>query len=285
MIPEEISTALGSEFTILSCKPLSGGDINQVYRLDTSSGTFCLKVNYSDRFPGMFEAEARGLNLLKDTEEIRIPGVIRVVSGKRYSALMLEYIHPARPEEDYMFRFGVSLAKLHDHSATYYGLDHDNYMGSLPQSNRKSDSWVDFFREERLEQQVWMATDSGGLSTDTNRMFNQLFSKLEELLVVGKPSLLHGDLWGGNFIISETGHAALIDPAVYYGHGEVDLAMTKLFGGFSPEFYRGYESHKQLAPGWMERLDLYQLYPLLVHVNLFGAGYLGSVRRILQKFC
>ncbi|MBE0646377.1 MAG: fructosamine kinase family protein [Bacteroidales bacterium] len=284
MIPEEIITSLKTHLSIYSDKPLAGGDINQVYRIDTSAGTFCLKVNYSDRFPGMFEKEAQGLSLLERAGEIRVPSVVEVITGKQYSALLLEYIAEARPVTDYMFRFGASLARLHDHSEVFYGLDVDNYMGSLPQSNRKSNSWIDFFREERLEKQVRLARDSGRLNDDINNMFSRLFSRLDKLLVVEKSSLLHGDLWGGNFMISETGDACLIDPAVYYGNREVDLAMTTLFGGFSPEFYTGYESQTKLDSGWRDRLELYNLYPLLVHVNLFGTGYLGSVRKILQKF-
>ncbi len=284
MLPDEIIEFLGHRFQIHASRALSGGDINQVYRIDTSGGIYCLKVNSADRFPGMFEKEALGLSLLRKANELYIPSVAEVISTKHYSALLLEFIDSAQPDKNFMFRFGVSLAKLHDHSTSSFGLDHDNYMGSLPQSNREQTNWTDFFIEERLEKQLRPARDSGQLSRDTDNLFSRLFSRLDQLMPVDMPALLHGDLWGGNFMVSETGEACLIDPAVYYGHREVDLAMTTLFGGFSSGFYQGYESHQKLVPGWRERLDLYNLYPLLVHVNLFGGGYMDSVRRILRKF-
>lgn len=284
MIPYEISSFLGTHFQIRVSRALSGGDINRVYRLDTSGGIFCLKFNLAEKFPGMFKKEAMGLSLLREADEIRIPSVIEVISLERYSALLLEFVDAGTPIKDYMFRFGVSLARLHDHTDSSYGLDHDNYMGSLPQSNRKHASWIDFFKEERLEKQLRLAMDSGRLSRNIGELFSRFFSRLDQLLVTDKPALLHGDLWGGNVMVSETGEACLIDPAVYYGHREVDLAMTTLFGGFSSDFYHGYESHHKLISGWRERLDLYNLYPLLVHVNLFGGGYAGTVRGILQKF-
>ncbi|MBL7110839.1 MAG: fructosamine kinase family protein [Bacteroidales bacterium] len=284
MIPDEIIAFLESRFQIHASRALAGGDINQVYRIDSSGGVFCLKINSAGKFPEMFIKEAKGLSLLQAAKELRVPSVVEVITLTHYSAILLEFINTAEPVKDFMFRFGASLAKLHDHTASFYGLDHDNYMGSLPQSNRKSSNWIDFFREERLEKQLRLARDSGQLTGDTNVLFSRLFSRLDQLLSVDRPSLLHGDLWGGNFMVSETGEPCLIDPAVYYGHREVDLAMTKLFGGFSSDFYHGYESHHGLVPGWRERLDLYNLYPLLVHVTLFGGGYIGSVRRILQKF-
>ncbi|MFH1295955.1 MAG: fructosamine kinase family protein [Bacteroidota bacterium] len=284
MIPDELRLFLQKRFHIQAIRPLAGGDINKVCQLDTSLGSYCLKFNSADRYPGMFEKEAGGLILLNASKTFRIPAVTEVITLDSYSALLLEFIHSGKPVNDFMFRFGLSLAKLHDRSSPEYGLGHDNYMGSLPQSNRKHKNWIDFFREERLEKQLRMARDSGQLTRDTHTLFTSLFSRLDQLLVVDRPALLHGDLWGGNFMVSETGEACLIDPAVYFGHREVDLAMTTLFGGFSSDFYRGYESHHRLVPGWRERLDLYNLYPLLVHVNLFGEGYMGSVHRILQKF-
>ncbi|NQV01436.1 MAG: fructosamine kinase family protein [Bacteroidia bacterium] len=284
MLPGEIIGFLGPRFQIHASRILSGGDINQVYRIDTTRGVFCLKFNSADRFPGMFEKEAGGLSLLREANALRIPSVVDVITLKHYSALLLEFIDTAAPVKDFMFRFGVSLGKLHDHTTSSFGLDHDNYMGSLPQSNRKNTNWIDFFREERLERQLRLARASGQLTSDTDNLFSRLFSRLDQLLAVDKPALLHGDLWGGNVMVSETGEACLIDPAVYYGHREVDLAMTTLFGGFPSDFYQGYESHHELIPGWRERLDLYNLYPLLVHLNLFGGGYMESVCRTLQKF-
>ncbi|TSA28009.1 MAG: ketosamine-3-kinase [Bacteroidetes bacterium] len=284
MIPDELKLFLQNRYQIQSIRPLVGGDINQVYRLDRSSGTLCLKFNSAERYPQMFAKEANGLSLLRASQTLRVPVVVEVIDLDSCSALLLEFIHSAGPVNDFMFRFGFSLAKLHDLTAFEYGLDDDNYMGSLSQSNRKHNNWIDFFREERLERQIHLARDSGKISAETSRFFSRLFARLDRLLSVDRPALVHGDLWGGNFMVSETGEACLIDPAVYYGHREIDLAMTTLFGGFSADFYTGYEAHHELVPGWRERLDIYNLYPLLVHVNLFGGGYLGSVMSILKRF-
>jgi fructosamine-3-kinase len=157
-------------------------------------------------------------------------------------------------------------------------------MGSLVQYNTPEKSWVEFFVCRRLQVQVALAFDSGHLDKSAVTRFDRFYSRLDQIFSPGKPSLLHGDLWGGNYMVSESGEPCLIDPAVYYGHREVDLAMTTLFGGFSAEFYTGYESHHKLEPGWRERLDIYNLYPLLVHLNLFGSSYLGSVTSILKRF-
>jgi len=292
MVPEEIVSSLNSyfrtrgdhSFTVYSAQKLTGGDINQVYRLHTTSGLFCLKYNVAGKYPEMFRKEALGLELLQNAGELRIPGVEYAGTSNQYAYLLLEYIDSARQVSDFMARFGISLAKLHDHTAGRFGLDHDNYMGSLAQSNIPADNWVEFFSGQRLLKQVSLAFDSGRIDRNAVADFDRFYARLDQLLVPGKPSLLHGDLWGGNYMVSETGEACLIDPAAYFGHREVDLAMTTLFGGFSPDFYRGYESHHKLEAGWRERLDIYNLYPLLVHLNLFGSSYLGSVMNILKRF-
>ena len=292
MIPEEISSSLYAyfhsqgdiHFAIHSTKSLSGGDINKVCKIDSSSGTFCLKYNSADKFPSMFENEAQGLRLLKSAGEIYIPDVITESTLSDYSYLLLEFIDSSKEVDRFMFRFGESLARLHDNSTDFYGLDHNNYMGSLPQSNEQHDNWIEFFIEERLLKQVVLARDSGRLDRAGVLLFDQLFVRLDRLLAIDIPALLHGDLWGGNYMVSDMGEPCLIDPAVYFGHREVDLAMTTLFGGFSADFYLGYEAHHKLEPEWRERLEVYTLYPLLIHLNLFGSSYLGSIQQILNRF-
>ena len=279
MIPDEISSSLQSHFqshgdthfVIYSTRDLSGGDINQTCKLDTSSGVFCLKYNSADKFPAMFEKEAQGLRLLQGAGDLRVPAVITDNSLSAYSYLLLEFIDSEKEIDRFMFHFGESLARLHDNSSDFFGLDHDNYMGSLPQSNNPHDDWFEFFVAERLLKQVALARDSGLLDHATTTLFDQLFVRLDRLLAKDLPALLHGDLWSGNYMVSETGEACLIDPAVYFGHREVDLAMTTLFGGFSDDFYNGYESHHPLEQGWKERLEIYNLYPLLIHLNLLKA--------------
>jgi fructosamine-3-kinase len=155
-------------------------------------------------------------------------------------------------------------------------------MGSLPQSNKKHTTWNEFFVEERLKKQVSLAGDY--FSFSDHAAFDRLYKRLDALLPVEPPALLHGDLWGGNYMISPAGKACLIDPAVYYGHREVDISMTTLFGGFDEHFYFSYEEEYPLEKGWRERLDIFKLYPLLIHLNLFGSGYLGSILNTIRRF-
>jgi len=292
MIPEEITDSLSTffeeqssvPFRVLSDTPLSGGCINHVSRLKTSAGDFCLKYNRSISFPGMFESEARGLLLLKNSGEIRVPSVIHVCSGKQYAFLILEFISSGSPAPGMMSDFGRSLARLHSHTAEMFGEDRDNYMGSLSQSNRKHEDWVSFFIEERLEKQVQLALSAGYFSNETLAHFHKLYQQLDNIFPGEKPALLHGDLWGGNYLMSETGNACLIDPAVYYGNREIDIAMTTLFGGFDNTFYSGYNEIFPLEKGWRQRIDICNLYPLLIHLNLFGHVYLGQIESIVRKY-
>lgn len=155
-------------------------------------------------------------------------------------------------------------------------------MGSLPQSNKKQARWNDFFIEERLKKQVLLAREY--FSSADLISFERLYARLDELLPVEPSALLHGDLWGGNYMVSSDGKACLIDPAVYYGHREVDIAMTTLFGGFDEQFYISYNEEYPLEINWQQRLDIFKLYPLLIHLNLFGSGYLGSILSIIRRF-
>ena len=176
------------------------------------------------------------------------------------------------------------LAELHLQSSERFGLDHDNYIGSLPQQNSEHDSWVEFYRDERLISQMKLAEMGGRLTSKMKQGFDSLFLELENLFPNEKPSLLHGDLWSGNMMVAEDGSPSIFDPAVYYGHREMDLAMMALFGGFGDSWVSAYNELYPLEADWQERIPLGQLYPLMVHVNLFGGGYAGSVERILHQF-
>lgn len=274
----------GENFSILSARPLGGGSINEVFHIRTTAGDFCLKYNRSNAFPKMFETEALGLELLAKTGDIRVPTVICHAALPDYSYILMEFIRSISSIKGFFQDFGINLARLHHHKNELFGLDYNNYMGSLPQNNCYHSAWVDFFIEERLDKQVRLAVQKGLLDQKGEKLFEHLYPALYEILPEEPPCLVHGDLWSGNFIVSEKGRACLIDPAVYYGNREADLAMSTLFGGFDKEFYQAYDEEYPLIPGWKERLEIYNLYPLLIHLNLFGQGYLGSILSTLRRF-
>ncbi len=281
---KKLEKVIGKETEILSVSPVGGGSINETFRVETSSGLFFVKKNSSSLYPKMFEKEALGLKILADAGEIPVPEVVAWDETNEESFLILNYITPGTKSADFWETFAKRLAALHRHTDKMFGLDHDNYIGSLPQPNRHHSAWTDFFREERLQFQVKMARDAGKIGGDTIKRFERFYQKLEDIFPVEPPALIHGDLWGGNFIVNSNGEAVIIDPAVYYGHREMDLGMSQLFGGFHNSFYEAYNRHFPLQPGWQERLDYCNLYPLMVHVNLFGGGYLASVNSILKIF-
>jgi protein-ribulosamine 3-kinase len=261
-----------------------GGCINHGGKLSTSRGNFFLKWNDIAKFPEMFKAECKGLLLLRQQNAIRIPKVIGVGENDTFQFLLLEFIEERTRSKNYWLQLGERLATLHRQHSIQFGLDHSNYIGSLLQSNNQNNSWIDFFIECRLDAQLKIALHSGAVDSTWIKKFESLYSKLTTLLPEERPSLLHGDLWSGNLLIDEKGEPCLIDPAVYYGNREADLAMTKLFGGFDTTFYHCYDEIFPLQQGYEERADIYNLYPLLVHVNLFGGSYKRSVENIVNKF-
>jgi fructosamine-3-kinase len=269
---------------ILKVTAVGGGCINNTVKLETTKGTFFVKYNHANRYPGMFEAEAKGLRILRETGEIFVPEVICYGEKGDEAFLALGFVQPGKRLSGFFGDFGIRLAKLHRHSSEKFGIDHDNYIGSLPQSNTFHSSWVEFFIVERMEKQIKLARDCGVVSSSTIQQFNRLFSRLNEIFPEEKPSLLHGDLWNGNYMTAPDGTPCIVDPAVYYGFREMDIAMSKLFGGFSPEFYSCYTNEFPLEKGWESRIDLCNLYPLMVHVNLFGGAYIYDVRHILKRF-
>ncbi|HEU4719637.1 MAG TPA: fructosamine kinase family protein [Bacteroidia bacterium] len=261
--------------------PVTGGSINSCVRLETDKGWFFLKENDAQKFPGMFAAEAKGLQLLAGTKTFVVPHVIAQWEERDSSFLLMEWMEHSRSGNSY--EAGTQLAKLHRHTEKFFGLGHDNYIGSLPQSNKKHSSWEDFFSLERILPQVKLARDSGKTDKTISAQAENFCARIAEIFPPGQPSLLHGDLWSGNFFFTGKG-PAVFDPAVYYGHREMDLAMTKLFGGFDADFYAGYANEFPPEKNHAQRADYCNLYPLLVHVNLFGGGYLYDVKSILKNF-
>jgi protein-ribulosamine 3-kinase len=262
----------------------SGGCINNGGRLQTNQGDFFLKWNDAARYPGMLNAEALGLQKLLSASVIRIPNVVLVNQTAKFQFLLLEFIEHGTPSLKHWQLFGEQLAALHRISAEMYGFPSDNYIGSLPQSNQHGNDWIKFFIAKRLSPQVDLAIKSGKITSNVEGMFFKLYEKLPLLITKEKPALLHGDLWSGNKLVDNMGNPCLIDPAVYSGHREVDIGFTKLFGGFPQAFYDSYNAHFPLENGLEERLRIYNLYPLLVHLNLFGETYLNQVVSILKHF-
>ena len=283
-LSEHMSRHTGRHVDVEREVPVGGGSINDAYRLDTDAGPFFLKTNSADRFPSMFEAEADGLKRLRTARVIRIPEVIATGEDHDDAYILLEHIGSGARMASFWEDFGRSLARLHQHSSERFGLERDNYIGSLKQVNTPHADWRDFFMHCRLELQVKLARDKQRIGMGDVLRFERLYGKLPSLFPKEVPSLLHGDLWNGNFLTGPNGEPVLIDPAVYYGHREMDLAMSKLFGGFDAEFYAAYHAERPLEAGWEERKDLCNLYPLLVHINLFGGGYIAQVQQALRRF-
>ena len=283
-VEQLLSKKLHERVTILSEQYVGGGSINDARSIQTTGGKFFVKINSASRYPSMFETEAKGLALLEEKRVIPIPHVVGFGEDDADTFLILNYIKAAPKESFFWENFAQKLAALHMNFGKYFGLDHDNYIGSLPQSNRQHNTWEEFFREERLEPQIIRAFNSGAIDRLLLNMFDRFFTRLSNLFPKEPSSLIHGDLWGGNFMVNENGEAVIIDPAIYYGHREMDLGMSQLFGGFDKQFYTTYHKAFPLETGWQERVEYCNLYPLMVHVNLFGGGYAGSVKNIIKKF-
>jgi protein-ribulosamine 3-kinase len=273
----------GAPVTLLNFSFLGGGCINHDGRLETSQGNFFMKWNDARQYPRMFETEAHGLHVLRQTGTLHVARVIGWFEQDLYQGIVLELVESNGRSKSYGQDLGRGLAALHQHTHRTFGLDIDNYIGSLPQGNTPATSWVDFFIHQRLAPQLRMAVDSNQLDPGEVSQFETLYKKLPAIFPEEKPALLHGDLWSGNVIVNDTGAPCLIDPAVYYGHREAELAFTQLFGGFDDTFLEAYHEVFALAPGFAARVDTYNLYPLLVHVNLFGGSYAAQVKSILRK--
>lgn len=281
---DQLEMRLGTAVHLLSEGAVGGGSINDCYALETSAGRYFVKTNAADRHPSMFEAEADGLNRLAATGAVRMPKVIAFGEEHDVSYLILEHINGGLKSAAFWEGFGRQLAALHRHTERAFGLDRDNYIGSMKQLNSPAADWSSFFIHQRLAPQLKKARDADRVDAGMAFRFERLFAKLDHLFPTEPPALLHGDLWSGNFLSDDHGRPVLIDPAVYYGHREMDIAMTRLFVGFDAGFYSAYSSAWPLASGWEERIDLCNLYPLLVHVNLFGGGYAQQVSAILKRF-
>lgn len=292
MLPEELKKDIesllaekqGSAVLISEMRSVGGGCINEAYAIQTNIGKYFIKYNSASAYPEMFEKEAAGLKILANTKTVEIPEVIVAAKTDNYAYLMLQYIETGLSSRNFWNDFGTKLADLHRNTSEYFGLDHTNYIGSLIQKNSTHADFFNFFISQRIEPQLKEARNKGAFSLGETRYFDSLFNSLNNIIPIEKPALIHGDLWSGNFMVTRDGSPCLVDPAVYYGHREADIAMTQLFGGFQPEFYHSYNQAWPMEKDWQKRMDIFNLYPLLVHVNLFGGSYARQVLQIIRQF-
>lgn len=286
-----VCSLFGEGTKIEGTSRISGGDINEAYGLTLTGGRrIFMKTNTKENL-SFFTAEAVGLSAIAETGAIGTPRILGFGTDEKrggFSFLLLEFISGKSRTRNYWEDFARQLAAMHRASTAglvsdgKYGFDSDNYIGRRRQGNRGQDSWVSFFRDCRLAPQFQDAARY--FDSKDRKKITQFLDRLDEILVEPEyPSLLHGDLWSGNVIAGNDGAAWLIDPAVYVGHAEADLAMTELFGGFPPAFYDAYQEVSPLQPGYERRRDVYNLYQLLNHLNMFGRMYLSEVKRIVWR--
>ena len=286
MTLDVLATAIGDSLGVsLHSQPTSrvhGGSINECYRWESNAGAFFVKLAPA-RGSAMFEAEADGLEELRRAEAVRVPRVMGVGTSAGKAWLALEWIQSGTSSRVTDALLGEQLAQQHRATQPAFGWSRDNTIGSTPQLNDWDENWVKFFRDRRLRYQLNFAGNNG-YGRRLQQRGEALLERVGEFFSTYQPapSLLHGDLWGGNRVADEHGNPVIFDPAVYYGDCEADLAMTRLFGGFGPAFYTAYESAWAPAAGAAVRADLYNLYHVLNHLNLFGEGYLGQAVSLID---
>lgn len=288
-IDDTLKNIYGNNISVMSKTPVSGGDINRAYALRLSDGSrLFMKANRKEN-ADFFRAEAEGLEALRSAGAISVPRVITRGVDDNESFLLLEYIEEGRRSPAASEELGRRLAQLHmADTAAYvpggrYGFLHDNYIGAGFQCNEPADSWTEFFIERRLRPQFERASYYWDIGE--RKRIDRFLDRVDRYLAEPERlSLLHGDLWAGNYMIDSSGEPWLIDPAAYVGHAEADLAMTELFGGFDRRFYDSYRETAGIDPGYADRKDLYNLYHLLNHLNLFGGSYLYSVLSIVRRY-
>lgn len=280
-IATHIATRTGRPFTPLPPRSVGGGCISTAVKLSDGERGFFVKLNCADRLP-MFEAEAAGLNELEATRTIRVPKPLCTGAANGQSYIVMDFIVLGGRTASSAAEAGSQLAAMHRVRRKDFGWTRDNTIGSTPQPNTRQGDWVSFWRKQRLGYQLELAAGNGyggRLQRQGGRLLEVLPSFLDH---APKPSLLHGDLWGGNMRYDRDGHPVIYDPAVYFGDREVDLAMTELFGGFGARFYDAYQEVWPLDPGYGTRKTLYNLYHVLNHLNLFGGGYLGQASDMID---
>jgi fructosamine-3-kinase len=296
-IAQKLSTHFDQPVQITHHQQVFGGDINETFHLRTNVGSFFLKLN-NGHLKDMFEKEFEGLHLLHQAKTIKIPEPVlhgcfsantrtekaEIPSNQEQIFLVTEYIRKENPSKNFWQAFAHQMAGLHKHSNDHFGLSTNNYIGSLPQKNEPCNSWAEFYATQRIMPLIQLAYGQSKCSKKDLLSAENLCRRLPDLFPPEQPALLHGDLWGGNFMSGANGEPVIYDPAVYYGNREMDIAMSLLFGGFDKSFYDHYNEAFLLHPNWRERIRLCQLYPLLVHLILFGGHYYNSVLDVIEAY-
>ena len=281
-LSRQLTVLFDNDFSISAVTPVAGGDINQSYCITGNNNRrLFVKLNSSAE-ADFFHCEAVGLNHIQKTGAIACPTPLLCGNSQPYAFLITPY-HHMRPHGD-EFLFGQQLAKMHQRTHDYFGFDRDNYIGQTPQINTLEACWANFFLENRITPQLKLAYRNG-FTAPLKKQALKLLEAIPGLLADynPQPSLVHGDLWGGNKGFLTDGTPIIFDPACYYGDREVDIAMTHLFGGFGSDFYRGYDSIWPLNKDYKKRMRLYNLYHQLNHLNLFGSSYLKSCIATIQS--
>ena len=280
-IAQAITKATGKECTIINTQSVSGGCINQGYKVSSSDTEYFVKLNNASQVE-MFAAEALGLKQMYATKTITVPKPICWGTAGNSSYIVLEWLNLASGSNESWSEMGRQLAAMHRKGINNsFGFEINNTIGSTPQINTWMSNWADFFAEQRIGYQLKLAKRNGGNFPDTNKVVNAVRNQLIDRQP--EASIVHGDLWSGNAAIASNGAPVIFDPATYYGDRETDLAMTELFGGFPSTFYHGYKTAWQLDRGYQERKSIYNLYHILNHFNLFGGGYGNQAARIIKQ--
>jgi fructosamine-3-kinase len=283
---EDKIAALVGERTV-RVEAVAGGDINNAFAVTLASGRRLFVKTHRSPLTEVFVREAEGLAWLAEANALRVPGVVAAseVDARGPACLVLEYIARGSPGASYDETLGRGLAALHRFGATGFGHERANYLATLPQDNTSSADWPAFYAERRLSPLTDRAVARGLLPASVAARLQRLCEQMNEFTGDAEPpARLHGDLWGGNALAADSGEPVIFDPAVYGGHREIDLAMMRLFGGFSRRVFDAYRESYPLTPGHEDRVALYQLYPLLAHVNLFGGGYVSQLDQALSVY-
>ncbi len=280
-IADAVSAALGEPFAVENQSNIGGGCINSAFRVEGGGRRYFVKFN-SANLLDMFEAEAEGLNEMARADAVYVPQPVTTGISDSHAYLVMEYLETGSSGD--MQTFGEQLAQMHRYTRDRFGWHRDNTIGSTSQPNDWSSDWIAFWREQRLGFQLELAHRHGAGSTLYDRG-QQLMEHVADFFTDYQPvaSVLHGDLWSGNYAFTRSGEPVIFDPAVYYGDREADLAMTELFGGFSRAFYDGYDAAWPIDPGYATRKTFYNLYHILNHFNLFGGGYASQAQRMIDQ--